>query len=139
LTKGDDMTTDALPTDLLTQADAFDQAADALSPRIADPGIDFGARQTLFVQSQRLRQQAFDLRTQAALGIVKALQMQLAALHARIDEAQKALKTIADVKRVIDVAAGLATLATAIAGGQPAAISSAFGALGDALAPAVNP
>jgi len=123
------MTTRADAADLLEQAKAFDEAADALSPKVNDAGTPLEDRKKLFQQSLSLRSEAFKLRTQAAENTTKELSVEVAALKAEIERAKKVLGSIAKVKAVIDVGTSLTKLAAAIATGQPAGIASALSAL----------
>ena len=119
----------AQPSDLLAQAQTYEDAADALSPKVADASIALKDREQIFTQSMALRSQAFTLRTHAAGGIIIDLQNDVAALQLRIDTAKQVLSKIAKVKALIDLASGLANMATAVTTGQPAGITSALAAL----------
>lgn len=130
------MSNTAQPSDLLAQAQTFEDAADALSPKVADVSISLDDRKQIFTQSLVLRSQAFELRSQAAAGIVKNLKIDVAALKSQIDAAKQALLNVANIKSVIDLASGLASTATALATGQPAAITGALVALQKTLASA---
>lgn len=132
------MSTQAQTSDLLNQAQTYENSADALSSKIADASISIDDRKQIFNLSVSLRSQAFILRSQAAEGIIKDLKTDVVLLQAQIDLAKGALSIITKTKSLINVVSGLAATATAVASGQPSAISSALVNLQNSLAGAMK-
>lgn len=132
------MNTQAQPSDLLMQAQTYEDSADALSGKIADASLPIDDRKQIFDQSVSLRSQAFILRTQAAEGIIRDLKTDVAVLQAQIDLAKGALSIITKAKSLIDVVSGLAATATAVASGQPSAITTALVNLQNSLGTAMK-
>ena len=122
--------------DALDLAKRYKQAATNLGQYQLDnwESLTTDQRRLLTDEEYTLLDNSQNLATYAVGVLLDDAQASLDKIKQATDEANKAIQTVADFKKVLGIATALVTLAAAITAGNPGGIASAVGDLSDAVA-----